>query len=311
MHRKLASYKIWLLALSLVVGQASAADRFWSGPDAYLGEARPGETPRPFALGRLADPGTNTMGRSAFSRDGREFYFAQNDSWESGKNAKLRMMRFAGGKWSNPVTVAAEAVSPTLSMDEKQLFMRKGGMKQLWVSQRDGQRWTDATLLLERPQGVYDFMPTLSGRNYAGTEPGENDKARGSTYVISLLNLDSPEPRALSLGAPLNSPGFNGDFFIAPDESYMVLSANVTPSFESEAYIAFRKPDGSWTPPVSLGARINDRPAHRWGYYVPASGDYLFYSLGTKAQDCALQWVRFRETRERLQREALGERTGR
>lgn len=311
MNRKLTKSRAWLLALPLILGQAAAADHFWTSPDAYLGEARPDETPRPFAPGRLADPGTNTMGRSAFSRDGQEFYFTQNDSWESGKNARLRMMRFAEGKWGKPVTVAAEAMSPTLSMDEKQLFMRRGGMGQLWVSNRDGHGWTNATLMLERRQGVYDFMPTLSGRNYAGTEPDDSDKARGSTYVISLLMLESPEPRALSLGAPLNSAGFNGDFFIAPDESYMVLSAKVTPTFESEAHIAFRKPDGSWTKPVSLGARINDRPAHRWGYYVPASGDYLFYSLGTHAQDCALQWVRFRETRERLQREAMGATPGR
>jgi hypothetical protein len=284
----------WLFGMYLAAAQTSAADHFWDGADAYLGESRPDETPRAFAAGRLAAPGMFTMGRSAFSRDGREFYFTQNDSWQSGKNASLRLMRFENGKWTAPRTIASESMSPTLSMDERTLYMRKGGMGNLWVSHRAGGGWSEPRLFLERAQGLYDFMPTLSGRYYVGSEPDAADKARGSTYVISVLSLDKPEPTTRSLGAPLNAAGFNGDFFIAPDESYMVLSANIAPDFESEAHIAFRKPDGTWTRPVSLGDRINDGKAHRWGYYVPASGDYLFYSHGTSERDCALQWVRFR-----------------
>jgi hypothetical protein len=290
-----------LLALSsLVVVQATAADAFWQSPHAYLGEARPDETPRSFAKGRLAEAGTFTMGRSAFSRDGREFYFTQNDSWKSGKNAKLRMMRFSNGAWSAPVTIATEVVSPTLSLDERQLFMRKGGMDNVWIARRVGERWSEPTHHLQIKQGLYDFMPTTSGRYYVGSAPDDADKARGSTNVISMLTLEGAAPSIQSLGAPLNGPGFNGDFFVAPDESYMVLSANVTADFESEAFIAFRKPDGSWSKPVTLGERINDGPAHRWGYFVPASGDYLFYSYGTSETDCELRWVRFAELRERL-----------
>jgi hypothetical protein len=300
----------WLLGLCLMADPVSAADPFWNGDHAYLGETRPDDTPRVFAPGKLAEPGTITMGRSAFSRDGRDFYFTQNDSWESAKNAKLRMVRFTNGGWSTPRTIAVEAMSPTLSIDEQSLFMRKRGMTQVWVSRRTREGWGEAALFLERKQGLYDFMPTASGQFYVGSEPTDADKARGSTYVISLLTPGQPEPRVQSLGAPLNGPGFNGDFFIAPDESYMVLSANVTADFESEAHIAFRKADGTWTRPVSLGHRINHDRAHRWGYYVPASGDYLFYSHGTSASDCAVHWVRFRETRERLQREALGVSTG-
>lgn len=306
MNSKQLKSAVWLFGLWFTLGQAFAADAFWKGSDAYLGEARPDEIPRAFAPGRLAEPGTITMGRSAFSRDGREFYFTQNDSWESGKNSKLRMMRFINGKWTAPQTVATEAMSPTLSMDEQALFMRKGGMTQVWISKRTRAGWGEPALFLERKQGLYDFMPTASGQNYAAGEPDASAKVRGSTYVIGLLTLGRPEPRFQSLGAPLNGPGFNGDFFMAPDESYMVLSANVTADFESEAHIAFRKPDGTWTKPVSLGQRINQDKAHRWGYYVPASGDYLFFSRGTSVRDCALHWVRFRETRERLQREVLG-----
>jgi hypothetical protein len=288
------------LALAFAATPALSADSFWNSKNAYLGEPPPGDTPRAFAPGRLAEPGTFVMGRSAFSRDGREFYFSQNDSWKSGEHAKVRRMRFTGGSWTAPETIATEAVSPTLSLDEQQLFLRKKGMNNVWVSLRQGAGWKEPRPFLELARGLYDFMPTISGRYYVGSEPDTADKARGSTFVISLLKLEGKTPRIESLGAPLNGPGFNGDFFIAPDESYMVLSAKVTADFESQAFIAFRRADGTWTQPVSLGERINDGPAHRWGYFVPASGDYLFYSWGTSERDCELRWVRFAELRERL-----------
>jgi len=292
--------KTWMLAFALISAQATAADAFWQSADAYLGEPRPGDTPRAFAPGRLAESGTFLMGRSAFSRDGREFYFTQNDSWKSGEHAKLRMMRFSAGKWTAPETIATGAVSPTLALDEQRLFMRKKGMNNIWAAQRVGSRWSEPTAFLELKQGLYDFIPTASGRYYVGSEPDTADKARGSTFVISLLSFQGETPRISSLGAPLNGPGFNGDFFVAPDESYMVLSANVTADFESEAFISFRDKDGAWSKPVSLGQRINDGPAHRWGYFVPASGDYLFYSHGTSERECELKWVRFAELRKRL-----------
>ena len=95
------------------------------------------------------------------------------------------------------------------------------------------------------------------------------------------------------LGSPLNSPGFNGDFFIAMDESYMIISTRETKDFECELYISFRKKDKTWTNPQSLGPLINDGRAHRYGQYVSPDGRYLFYTRGASEKDCAVYWVRF------------------
>lgn len=108
-----------------------------------------------------------------------------------------------------------------------------------------------------------------------------------------MLHVSKGDVEIESLGAPLNAPGFNGDLFVAPDESYMIISTHETPTFESELYISFRWPDRTWTVPVSLGAKINDGLAHRWGQYVTPDGKYLFYSHGTSEKDCAIYWVRF------------------
>ncbi len=257
-----------------------AQGSFWDSPDAYLGQVPPSNTPKIFVPGLLADSGTFVMGRVAFSHDGKEFYYTQNDSWESGAHAKLKMMRYADHRWGKPAIVAEQFLSPTLSMDGDTLFMRKGGMHNVWESRRTGDGWSAPMSFLEKPFGVYDFMPTLSGNAYVGSDPDPEDVKNRSTYVFSLLTISDGNVSVKSLGRPLNEPGFNGDLYIAP--------------------ISFRNPDLTWTVPVSLGPLINNGLAHRWGQYVTPDGKYLFYSYGTSEKDCAIYWVRFDKLLESL-----------
>jgi len=274
---------------------------FWDSSDAYLGQPRPSDTPRIFAPGLLADSGMFVIGRVAFSRDGKEFYYAQNDSWESAAHAKLKMMRYADHQWGKSVVVGEQLLSPTLSIDGSVLYMRRGGMKNVWKASRAADGWTTPAPYLEKSYGVYDFMPTISGNYYVGSDASPEDVKNGSTYVFSLLTISKDgDIRVKSLGRPLNEPGFNGDLFIAPDESYMIVSAKETKTYESELYISFRKPDLTWTVPVSLGPKINNGLAHRWGQYVTPDGKYLFYSYGTSEKDCAIYWVRFDKLLESL-----------
>jgi hypothetical protein len=282
-----------VVAIGIGASQAGAADNFWNSHDAYLGETPPGDTPKVFAPGRLVEKGTFTMGRVAFSRDGREFYYTQSDSWNSGDHAKLLTMRFTGRDWSAPAVVGLEFMSPTLSIDGQTLYMRKGNMKNVWRARRTAAGWTTPEPFLEASIGLYDFMPTASGNLYVGSEADAEDVKHGIKYAYSLLTISGKDVATKSLGRPLNEPGFNGDFFIAPDESYMIVSAKETKDYESELYISFRKADHRWSQPVSLGARINDGLAHRWGQYVTVDGKYLFYSWGTSEKDCAVHWVRF------------------
>ena len=73
----------------------------------------------------------------------------------------------------------------------------------------------------------------------------------------------------------------------------MIVSAHETKDFEAELWISFRNRDRTWTPPVSLGPKINSGLAHRWGQYVSPDGKYLFYCWGTSEKDCGVYWVRF------------------
>lgn len=282
----------FLLLMAMVAVPLLHAQRFAHAKDAYLGQAAPTDTPKAFAPG-LAGSGMFLMGRVAFSHDGTEFYYTQNDSWESAAHAELRMVRFDGHAWSKPVVVAKEFLSPTLSMDGATLFMRKGGMHNLWQAQRRADGWGAPTPVIENGPVVYDYMPTLSGNVYVGSDPSEDDKKNGITTAISVLTTANGKVHIESLGTPLNEPGFNGDLYIAPDESYIIVSAKETKTYESQLYISFRKKDKTWTVPVSLGDKINSGLAHRWGQYVTPDGKYLFYCHGTSEKDCAVYWVRW------------------
>jgi len=298
-----------LMMAATLVPMSPAKGSFWNSPEAYLGQTPPTDIPKAFAPGLLADPGMFVMGRVAFSPDGREFYYAQNDSWDSGEHASMKMIRYENHRWGKPLTLNQGFLSPTFSPDKKTLYMRRvnqmGSMKNVWHSQRTGDRWGAPTPFLEETYGVYDFMPTASGNAYVGSDPSPDDTKNSISYAYSVLTMSKGSITVKSLGRPLNEPGFNGDLYIAPDESYMIVSAKETKTYESELYISFRKPDLTWTVPVSLGSRINDGLAHRWGQYVTPDGKYLFYTRGTSEKDCAIYWVRFDRLLEQLRPKQL------
>jgi hypothetical protein len=295
----------FLMAVGCFTSILHAQKNFWDGPDAYWGQSRPSDIPKIFAPGLLADPGTIVMDRIGFSPDGKEIYYLQNDRWYSMENGKLKVLKYDGHKWKGPTVLNEHFFSPTFSTDGTALYFQGKDPKQIWKSTRTRNGWTAPSIFLNGPYVMYGFMPTNSGTYYVGSDPDAEDKKNGITFSYSTLKLLPAGPTMKSLGVPLNEPGYNGDFFIAPDESYMIVSAKESKTGECELYISFRKSDSTWSVPVSLGAKINDGVAHRWGQYVTPDGKYLFYSRGTSAKDCAIYWVRFDKLLESLRPKQL------
>lgn len=298
-----------LLICLVCTVQLSAQRNFWNSPDACLGQKAPSDTPRVFAPGLLAQKDTFAFDRVAFSDDGREFYYPTNNTWFSNVNGKIRYFKYEGGKWNGPFILNEHYYAPTFSVDGQTLYLL-GGEKDtahslVWQSRRkaggggpggggrpDG-GWSEPSVYLKKDYGLYDFMPTNSGVCYVGSDAGKGNRRDYSTYDICELKMAAGDTTIQSLGAPINTPGFDGDFFVARDESYIIVSAKETPGFECELWISFRRKDKSWSAPVSLGPLINDGVAHRWGEYVSPDGKYLFYSRGTSPKDCHIYWVRF------------------
>jgi hypothetical protein len=274
---------------------------FWDSPEAYLGQPRPSDTPTIFAPGLLTEPGyfNFTTGRIAFSLDGKEVYYAVNTTWYSGANLKLKYFVYDKTAWQGPRLLNAHFSTPTFSPDGSKLFLAGGGKAGVvWQSRRTDTGWSAPVEYLHRSYAVYDFMETASGNRYVGSNGTWGKMQDMNAWDFSVLSNTDTTIR--SLGVPLNTAGFDGDFFIAADESFMVVSAKETKDNQCELYMSYRKKDGGWTNPKSLGALINDGPAHRWGEYVTPDNKYLFYTRGTSEKDCAIYWVRFDDLLDRF-----------
>ena len=298
------------LPLLLLVALNSYSQNIWNTPAACLGQKPPSDTPQIFALNLLTQKDTFAFDRVAFSEDGREFYYPSNTTWFNAKNAKVRYFKYADNRWQGPWVLDEHYYAPTFSMDGKTLYLEGVQTDTLnsiiWQVNRtaDG-GWSQPTPYVREPYGLYMFMPTKSGVCYVGSNTVPGKRKDYSTYDICTLTMANGDTTVKDLGAPINTPGFNGDFYIAPDESYMIVSANETTDFHCELYISFRRKDHSWTTPVSLGPLINNGTAHRWGEYVTPDGRYLFYSYGTSPKDCHLYWVRFDSLLKKLRRANL------
>ena len=304
--------KLFLLLLIVQSGlsiKLTAQTNFWNSTAACLGQKPPGDKPEIFAQSLLSKADTFAFDRVAFSADGKEFYYPTNTTWFNNKTLEIRYFKHDGKKWNGPFLLNEKYSAPTFSMDGNTMYFLGGKRdslhSQVWQSQRKGGGWSEPSLYLRKTYGLYDFMPTKSGVCYVGSNAHQGSLRDFSTYDICELRMSATDTTITSLGKPINTPGFDGDFYVAPDESYIILSAKETKDFECELYITFHKPDRTWTTPVSLGPNINDGVAHRWGEYVTPDGKYLFYSKGTSPKDCHIYWVRFDKLLAKLKQENL------
>ena len=70
-------------------------------------------------------------------------------------------------------------------------------------------------------------------------------KGNFNIYKSTLSNGSFQEP--VMLPSEINGRGYEADVFIAPDESYIILSAKRRSTLGSgDLYISFKKEDGTW-----------------------------------------------------------------
>lgn len=300
---------ILILVIALFKPPLQAQNCFWNSSQAYLGQSAPSDTPKIFAEKMLLPDSGIALDRSAFSADGKEFYYCTAQHWFNANGAKVRYFKYDGEKWLGPIVLNEGFYAPTFCMDGKTLYFLGGKGDGLhgyvWASERVENGWSSPVLYLKKEYGLYDFMPTLSGTCYVGSNANQGSRKDFITYDFCTLKLGKKDTVIKSLGLPLNTSGFDGDFFIAPDESCIIVSNHETKTYKSELAISFRKPDHSWSVPVGLGPLINQGLADRWGQYVTPNGKYLFYSKGNSEKDCHIYWVRFDTLKQRLRRQAF------
>ncbi len=90
-----------------------------------------------------------------------------------------------------------------------------------------------------------------------------------------LVNGKREAPKPLS--KEINTGKWTAHPFIAPDESYLIWDSEREGGYgDSDMYISFRQPDGSWGAAINFGDEINTDGEDGGGYVTP-DGKYLSY----------------------------------
>ncbi len=260
-----------------------------SKPDPkYFNEIPPDSTPKIFASGKISLEDEFEFG-AVFSNDGTEFYY----SVEIWGKTETRMMKFENGKWSSPKKILFHKSysfnDPFLTPDNKKLFFISNrplsgtGLKKdydIWYVERQAGKWSEpknAGKNINSSKNEYYISFTKNGKMYFSSNKQDNEGKNNYDIYSSEFEYGNFQP-ANKLSAAINTSEYEADVFVAPDESYLVLSANRTGGLGGgDLYVSFRKQDGTWTPAKSLGSTINTE-TDDFCPYVSPDGKYLFYA---------------------------------
>jgi hypothetical protein len=258
-----------------------------NGP--YLGQKPPGMTAEIFA------PDIVSTGHgefcSVFSPEGDEFYW----SIAGAPFPVIAVMRQSEGRWTAPEIASFSGKYLDLDMafspDGKSLYFCSRRPAEgdgpptahtdFWFVERDGVGWSEPRRL-QGPvnsdgQEYYPIFAQNKTLYFCSTRPG--GQGGGDIYRARFAKGAYLEPE--NLGPPINTANFEGDLFIAADESYIIVTCYDRPdSFGSgDLYIGFRREDGTWSPLKNMGAAVNTAANEHCPMLSP-EGKYLFFSSG-------------------------------
>jgi len=108
----------------------------------------------------------------------------------------------------------------------------------------------------------------------------------GGADIYRSRFIDEQHTTPENLGTPINSPFFEGDLYIAQDESYMIITCYGRPESlgSGDLYISYRQENGSWTDLTNMGSPINSEANEHCPMMSP-DGKYLFFSSGRSIHD--------------------------
>jgi len=241
----------------------------------YFGQIPPGDMPKIFPL--PVKTGYFAAERIAISSDGKEILYSETNGYSPASKTRILSLKYSGNKWNGPAVLFENTGCPAFSLSGKYLFIN--GM----LSIKTDAGWSAPSWFMNRPHEFHYLQDTYSGAFYAAVK---NSRNAAGKHDWSKIIIDHADTLIQSLGAPINSIRNNMDFYLARDESYIILVSD-------GLQISYRKKDGNWTNPKSLGSNINAFLGE-WGPYITDDNKFLFFTAGTKQDysDTYVRWVR-------------------
>ncbi|WP_417317193.1 hypothetical protein [Emcibacter sp.] len=264
-----------------VGGGSHAQDEFSALEGPWLGQTPPGLTPIPFAPGIVSTEHWEYSG--AFTPDMKEFYLLRNGG--KYEDATFVVYKQENNRWHEQV-VSGWAGQPVVSPDGKTLHLGRR------YRERSEAGWSEVKTLGApfKDLRIMRLSASASGTYYFDTFDKENP---GFPLRYS-RRIDGTYEEPKALGPEINSGTQLNHPFIAPDESYLLWDAKREGGYgDSDIYISFRAPDGSWGEALNLGDKVNTG-AWEASASVTPDGKYLFFNrnMGSdKYENVDIFWV--------------------
>jgi Tol biopolymer transport system component len=234
---------------------------------------------------------------SAFTPDGREMYQTiVVEGW--GFSAIIRRQEGTEG-WENPTIPSFSGcyndIDPNLSPDGTQVIFASrrpedpaaskelSSSWDLWIASRKdvSSPWGHAQRLPEPVNSTaVDIYPSISA---SGTIYFSSNREGGHGKLdVYRVRPDETGYRLVeNLGPRINSEHHEGDAFIAPDESYLIIAIDGRPDShgQSDLYMSFVQEDGEWGELHHMGGSVNT-PEKEFCPVVTPDGRFFFFTRG-------------------------------
>jgi len=263
--KKLALSPILLLLFgSVVLSQPIPTDSM------YLGQILPGSNPVIFNL--PVTSGLRPVERITISSDGKEIYYSELNSWPA-TDKRIKCFKY-NGSWQGPVISFEGFLAPSLSDNDSIMYMQKdtNSAPCTYYSTRNDTGWNTPVRLLSTNLTSHYFQETQLHNQYLASTPNNNSD-------ICQLIINYTDTIIQSLGLPINTPVTENDFYIARDESFIIVFWLSSPY---DMFISYNNGNGNWTNPKSLGININT-PIYDCSPYVTRDNKYLFFTRGASS----------------------------
>jgi len=251
------------------------------GAQPYLDQSPPGLTPIPFAPTTMS----NAYGVT-FSSDGKELFYTKYN----GQKNEIWHTKIVNFQWTTHATASFsgqfEDLEPHISPDGQRLYFASmrpvsgntpSDIMHGWYCKRTETGWIEPQRLPE-PLTDWDmmFITEANNRNLYFTSP-KFGGGSGELLVAKWENGMYKTPERLDTQT-INKFWHQAHPFIAPDESYLIFNASVAEGADTDLYISFKNPDGTWGDAKSIDA-VNTS-AHERIPFVSRDGKYFFFSRG-------------------------------
>jgi len=295
---------IILIVCSISCSQGKTDFPNLKGP--YLGQTPPGKTPEVFASG-IVSTGKDEI-NAVFCPDGKTFYFSRDtysNLSKAGRDYTIFYMKQTDSGWTNPekIPFAGEYMNGdmALSFDGSQLFfcsdrpLIKGEHRKkdadIWVVDVLSSGWSEPRNMgpnINSNKNEWYPCLTKNGTLYFSSS---REGGHGKSDLYSSKQVNGVYQKSESLKGAINTQFREGDVFIAPDESYLiVISSDRSDTFgKGDLYISFRNKNDEWREAINMGKTINTE-SHDYCPMVSLDAKYLFFSSSIKGND-DIYWV--------------------